>query len=249
MSTTNPPAPAQPAASRVVPTREAFRILKEWADAHPQDLNRNRIVDELDELADPTVWDDSSRTVEVAGRLNALLASINAGVWTPPAAQTPSPPTTPAAPATTPVPAQPAPTPAPRPLPKGAQNAPSLWRRLIVAGAIVAGATGVGLAGSVVGAISVGLAAVGGLGGLGVASAVVAIRRGGLAGIAAAVGLVVATGVGVAVVVGGHVHATGGGVAALLAGAGIAALLAGGDELVAAMRMAADKSGTQRPQR
>jgi len=38
-------------------------------------------------------------------------------------------------------------------------------------------------------------------------------------------------------------------IAALLAGAGLAALLAGGQEIVAAMQIAADKDGSQRPQR
>ena len=73
MSTATPP--AQPAASRVVPTQEAYRVLKEWADAHPQYQNHDKVVDEFAEFTNPTVWDDESRAAEVAGRLNVLLAS------------------------------------------------------------------------------------------------------------------------------------------------------------------------------
>lgn len=154
-------------------------------------------------------------------------------------------PATPPAPTWTPAqPAQPAPTTTAPPAPTT-----PFWRRLIVAGAIVAGATGVGLAGSVVGAISVGLAAVGGLGGLAIVGAVIAVRRGGAVGLAGAAALVVAA-IALAVgLAGGHIHATGGGVAAVLAGAVIAAVIAVGDDLIAAARMAMDKGGTQRPQR
>ena len=87
MSTLPPPAtgappPAQPAASRVVSTREAFDILGKWADAHPQDSNHETVVSELEKLGDKSVWDDPSRANEVAGRLNTLLTLINSNVRT-----------------------------------------------------------------------------------------------------------------------------------------------------------------------
>ena len=111
MSTATPP--AQPAASRVVPTQEAYRVLKEWADAHPQDQNHDKVVDELTELADPTVWDDESRAAEVAGRLNVLLASARIGVWTAAAVPAPNSTPAPAQPAPKNQPAAPQPTPPP----------------------------------------------------------------------------------------------------------------------------------------
>lgn len=129
-----------------------------------------------------------------------------------------------------------------------AQPAP-FWRRLAVAAAIIAAATGVGLAGAVVGVAAVGLAAAGGLGGLAIVGAVIAVRRGGAVGLAGAAALVVAA-IALAVgLAGGHIHATGGGVAAVLAGAVIAAVTAVGDDFIAAARAAMDKSGAQRPQR
>ena len=217
MSTATPP--AQPAASRVVPTQEAYRVLKEWADAHPQDQNHDKVVDELAELADPTVWDDESRAAEVAGRLNVLLASARIGVWTAaavpapnstPAPAQPAPITQPAAPTTTPAPAQPAP--GPRPSWLTAWAALAALQRLVAASAVIV---------LILAAAAAGAAA-------------------GLAAIAAAAAGLVAS---------GHVSLSGGNVAALLAGAGLAGLLAGGQGIVAAMKVAADKDGTQRPQR
>lgn len=217
MSTATPP--AQPAASRVVPTQEAYRVLKEWADAHPQDQNHDKVVDELAELADPTVWDDESRAAEVAGRLNVLLASARIGVWTAaavpapnstPAPAQPAPITQPAAPTTTPAPAQPAP--GPRPSWLATWAALAAWQRLVAASAVIV---------LILAAAAAGAAA-------------------GLAAIAAAAAGLVAS---------GRVSLSGGNVAALLAGAGLAGLLAGGQGIVAAMKVAADKDGTQRPQR
>lgn len=194
MSTATPP--AQPAASRVVPTQEAYRVLKEWADAHPQDQNHDKVVDELAELADPTVWDDESRAAEVAGRLNVLLASARIGVWT--AAAVPAPNSTPA--------------PGPRPSWLATWAALAAWQRLVAASAVIV---------LILAAAAAGAAA-------------------GLAAIAAAAAGLVAS---------GRVSLSGGNVAALLAGAGLAGLLAGGQGIVAAMKVAADKDGTQRPQR
>lgn len=199
MSTATPP--AQPAASRVVPTQEAYRVLKEWADAHPQDQNHDKVVDELAELADPTVWDDESRAAEVAGRLNVLLASARIGVWTAAAVPTPN---------STPAPAQPAP--GPRPSWLATWAALAAWQRLVAASAVIV---------LILAAAAAGAAA-------------------GLAAIAAAAAGLVAS---------GRVSLSGGNVAALLAGAGLAGLLAGGQGIVAAMKVAADKDGTQRPQR
>ena len=234
MSTATPP--AQPAALRVVSTRQAFDIVRGWADAHPQDPEHNKTLDELEELAKKEVWDDWSRTNEIAERLNALLVSIGANVRTAAVVQTPA---------------------SPRPIPPSRQPTAqparpavgSFWRRLIVAVAIVAVATGVGLAGAVVGATNVALAATGGLGGLTLAAAAVAVRRGGIIALAAAGGLIVVAAASVGAFTTGHAHLTGSGAAAVLAGAGVAALLAGGDELVAAIRIAADNNRAQRPQR
>ena len=227
MSTATPP--AQPAASRVVPTQEAYRVLKEWADAHPQDQNHDKVVDELAELADPTVWDDESRAAEVAGRLNVLLASARIGVWT--AAAVPAPNSTPA-------PAQPAP--GPRPSWLTAWAALAAWQRLVAASAVIVLILAAAAAGAAAGLAAIAAAAAGASIGIGSAIAAVAIRRGGGGAIAAAAAGLVAS---------GHVSLSGGNVAALLAGAGLAGLLAGGQGIVAAMKVAADKDGTQRPQR
>ena len=217
MSTATPP--AQPAALRVVSTRQAFDIVRGWADAHPQDPEHNKTLDELEELAKKEVWDDWSRTNEIAERLNALLVSIGANVRTAAVVQTPA---------------------SPRPIPPSRQPTAqparpavgSFWRRLIVAVAIVAA-----------------LAATGGLGGLTLAAAAVAVRRGGIIALAAAGGLIVVAAASVGAFTTGHAHLTGSGAAAVLASAGVAALLAGGDELVAAIRIAADNNRAQRPQR
>lgn len=258
MSTLPPPAtgappPAQPAASRVVPTREAFDILGKWADAHPQDSNHEKIVGELEELADPNVWDDLSRVEEVAGRLNALLTSINAGVWTAPTVPNTSSTTTPA-------PAQPAPIPPARTTIPPTQPAPAAswltawaawaaWQRLAIAGAVTTGLLAAAAVGAAAGLAAIGLAAIGGLGGIAAASAVGAVRRGGVAGLTGGAVLVVAAAVAASLLAGGHIRVTAAGLTALLAGAGLAALLAGGQEIIAAMRIAADKDGSQRPQR
>lgn len=230
MSTTNPPAPAQPAASRVVPTREAYRVLKEWADAHPQNQNHDKVVDELAELADPTVWDDESRAAEVAGRLNVLLASARIGVWTAAA-----------------VPAQP--VPGPRPSWLTAWAALAAWQRL----AAVAVAIGIVLAGAAAGAAAglaaVAAAAAGAAIGIGAVIAAAAIRRGGGAAIGAAAGLAAIAAAIAGLLAGGHVSLSAAAIAGLLVGAGLMALLAGGQEIMAAMKIAADKDGTQRPQR
>ena len=240
MSTTTPP--AQPAASRVVPTQEAYRVLKEWADAHPQDQNHDKVVDELTKLADPTVWDDESRAAEVAGRLNVLLASARIGVWT--AAAVPAPNSTPA-------PAQPAPITQPAPAASWltAWAAWAAWQRLAIAGAVTAGLLAAAAVGAAAGLAAIGLAAIGGLGGIAAASAVGAVRRGGVAGLTGGAVLVVAAAVAASLLAGGHIRVTAAGLTALLAGAGLAALLAGGQEIIAAMRIAADKDGSQRPQR
>ena len=240
MSTATPP--AQPAASRVVSTREAFDTLKGWADTHPQDSNHEKIVGELEELADPNVWDDPSRVEEVAGRLNALLVSINAGVWT--AATVPAPNSTPA-------PAQPAPITQPAPAASWltAWAAWAAWQRLAIAGAVTAGLLAAAAVGAAAGLAAIGLAAIGGLGGIAAASAVGAVRRGGVAGLTGGAVLVVAAAVAASLLAGGHIRVTAAGLTALLAGAGLAALLAGGQEIIAAMRIAADKDGSQRPQR
>lgn len=232
MSTATPP--AQPAASRVVSTREAFDTLRGWADTHPQDSNHEKIVGELEELADPNVWDDPSRVEEVAGRLNALLASINAEVWT----------------AAT-VPAQPAPITQPAPAASWltAWAAWAAWQRLAIAGAVTAGLLAAAAVGAAAGLAAIGLAAIGGLGGIAAASAVGAVRRGGVAGLTGGAVLVVAAAVAASLLAGGHIRVTAAGLTALLAGAGLAALLAGGQEIIAAMRIAADKDGSQRPQR
>ena len=256
MSTTNPPAPAQPAASRVVPTREAYRVLKEWADAHPQNQNHDKVVDELAELADPTVWDDESRAAEVAGRLNVLLASARIGVWTAaavpapnstPAPAQPAPITQPAAPTTTPAPAQPAP--GPRPSWLTAWAALAAWQRL----AAVAVAIGIVLAGAAAGAAAglaaVAAAAAGAAIGIGAVIAAAAIRRGGGAAIGAATGLAAIAAAIAGLLAGGHVSLSAAAIAGLLVGAGLMALLAGGQEIMAAMKIAADKGRTQRPQR
>ena len=240
MSTATPP--AQPAASRVVPTQEAYRVLKEWADAHPQDQNHDKVVDELTKLADPTVWDDESRAAEVAGRLNVLLASARIGVWT--AAAVPAPNSTPA-------PAQPAPITQPAPAASWltAWAAWAAWQRLAIAGAVTAGLLAAAAVGAAAGLAAIGLAAIGGLGGIAAASAVGAVRRGGIAGLTGGAVLVVAAAVAASLLAGGHIRVTAAGLTALLAGAGLAALLAGGQEIIAAMRIAADKDGSQRPQR
>lgn len=155
--------------------------------------------------------------------------TTTAPAWTPPA----NPPARKLALATTAPPTQPAP----------------FWQRLAWTAALVAGAAGVGACGAVVGVAAIGLAAAGGLGGLAIVGAVIAVRRGGAVGLAGAAALVVAA-IALAVgLAGGHIHATGGGVAAVLAGAVIAAVIAVGDDLIAAARMAMDKGGTQRPQR
>ena len=240
MSTATPP--AQPAASRVVPTQEAYRVLKEWADAHPQDQNHDKVVDELTKLADPTVWDDESRAAEVAGRLNVLLASARIGVWT--AAAVPAPNSTPA-------PAQPAPITQPAPAASWltAWAAWAAWQRLAIAGAVTAGLLAAAAVGAAAGLAAIGLAAIGGLGGIAAASAVGAVRRGGVAGLTGGAVLVVAAAVAASLLAGGHIRVTAAGLTVLLAGAGLAALLAGGQEIIAAMRIAADKDGSQRPQR
>lgn len=236
MSTATPP--AQPAASRVVPTQEAYRVLKEWADAHPQDQNHDKVVDELAELADPTVWDDESRAAEVAGRLNVLLASARIGVWT--AAAVPAPNSTPA-------PAQPAP--GPRPSWLTAWAALAAWQRL----AAVAVAIGIVLAGAAAGAAAglaaVAAAAAGATIGISAAIAAAAIRRGGGGAIGAAAGLAAIAAAIAGLLAGGHVSLSAAAIAGLLVGAGLMALLAGGQEIMAAMKIAADKDGTQRPQR
>lgn len=254
MSTATPP--AQPAASRVVPTQEAYRVLKEWADAHPQDQNHDKVVDELAELADPTVWDDESRAAEVAGRLNVLLASARIGVWTAaavpapnstPAPAQPAPITQPAAPTTTPAPAQPAP--GPRPSWLATWAALAAWQRLVAASAVIVLILAAAAAGAAAGLAAIAAAAAGASIGIGSAIAAVAIRRGGGGAIAAAAGLVAIAAAAAGLVASGRVSLSGGNVAALLAGAGLAGLLAGGQGIVAAMKVAADKDGTQRPQR
>lgn len=160
MSTTTPP--AQPAASRVVPTREAFEILNGWTETHPQDPRHEKTVDELTELADPAIWDDPSRTEEVARRLNALLTSINAGVWTAAAVPTSSSTTTPAP--TRPAPNPPAWTPPARTTIPPTRPAPNVG---IIAG-VAAGIAAVGC-------IIAGVGAVAGIGAVGAASAGVAV--------------------------------------------------------------------------
>ena len=231
--------------------KESWRRANTWLSSTPAKADPAKAEKVRQSLADAeSKWEQPGQAaplVEEACRLAGLeLATI------PPAQPAPTTtPTQPAqpAPTTTPTqPAQPAPT-QPAPVVAAQSSEPSIWQRLGRSAAI-ATATGVAAGvGALVGVGLVGLGAIGVSVGLGVVGAVVAIKRGGLGAVIAAVGLVVATGVGVAVVVGGHVHATAAGVGALLAGAGIAALLAGGDELVAAMRMAADKGGSQRPQR
>lgn len=219
--------------------KESWRRANTWLSSTPAKADPAKAEKVRQSLADAeSKWEQPGQAaplVEEACRLAGLeLATI-------PPAQ-PAPTTTPTQPA------QPAPT-QPAPVVAAQSSEPSIWQRLGRSAAI-ATATGVAAGvGALVGVGLVGLGAIGVSVGLGVVGAVVAIKRGGLGAVIAAVGLVVATGVGVAVVVGGHVHATAAGVGALLAGAGIAALLAGGDELVAAMRMAADKGGSQRPQR
>ena len=110
------------------------------------------------------------------------------------------------APTTTPVPAQPA----PGPLPKGAQNAPSLWQRL-------------GRAGAVIGALAV--AAVIGAG----ATVVVAVvgagaEKGGAVGLAAtAITAGLAAGLAASAAM-GHIHVTPGGVVAVAVGALVGAV-------------------------
>ena len=81
-----------PAGRRVVETREAFRVLGEWADTHSQDSKHETVVSELEKLGDKSVWDDPSRANEVAGRLNTLLTLINSNVRTAAAVLTPATP-------------------------------------------------------------------------------------------------------------------------------------------------------------
>ena len=243
MSTLPPPAtgappPAQPAASRVVSTREAFDILGKWADAHPQDSNHETVVSELEKLGDKSVWDDPSRANEVAGRLNTLLTLINSNVRTAAAVLTPA---TPPAQTTTPS-AQPAP------------RSPWLttwtaWRRLVVVSAVIAIVLVAAAAGAAAGLAAIAAATAGASIGISGAIAAAAIRRGGGGAIAAAAGLAAIAAATAGLVASGHVSLSGGTIAALLAGAGLAALLAGGQEIVAAMQIAADKDGPQRPQR
>ena len=270
MSTLPPPAtgappPAQPAASRVVSTREAFDILGKWADAHPQDSNHETVVSELEKLGDKSVWDDPSRANEVAGRLNTLLTLINSNVRTAAAVLTPA---TPPAQTTTPS-AQPAPnppawtppanpparttTPPAQPAPRSpwltTWTAWTAWRRLVVVSAVIAIVLVAAAAGAAAGLAAIAAAATGASIGISGAIAAAAIRRGGGGAIAAAAGLAAIAAATAGLVASGHVSLSGGTIAALLAGAGLAALLAGGQEIVAAMQIAADKDGSQRPQR
>lgn len=162
-----------PAGRRVVETREAFRVLGEWADTHSQDSKHETVVSELEKLGDKSVWDDPSRANEVAGRLNTLLTLINSNVRTAAAVLTPATPS-----------AQPAPNPPARTTTPPAQPAPNVG---IIAG-VAAGIAAVGC-------IIAGVGAVAGIGAVGAASAGVAV--GIIAGVAGvAVGIVVGVGVG-----------------------------------------------------
>lgn len=150
------------------------------------------------------------------------------------------------APTTTPVPAQPAPS----PLPKGAQNAPSLWQRLGRAGAVI-GALAVG---AVIGAvIGVGAVVAGVFGAAGVVvlvAVIVGAERGGTAGLAAtSVATGLASGLAAAAAM-GHIHVTHGNIAAAVIGALVAACGMFYIEIGSAIGAALDRrSGTQHPQR
>lgn len=107
----------------------------------------------------------------------------------------------------------------------------SAWQRLVVVSAVIAIVLVAAAAGAAAGLAAIAAAATGASIGISGAIAAATIRRGGGGAIAAAAGLVAS----------GHVSLSGGTIAALLAGAGLAALLAGGQEIVAAMQIAADK--------
>ena len=124
------------------------------------------------------------------------------------------------APTTTPVPAQPA----PGPLPKGAQNAPSLWQRLGRAGAVIGALAVAAVIGAVIGIGAV-VAAVIGAG----ATVVVAVvgagaEKGGAVGLAAtAITAGLAAGLAASAAM-GHIHVTPGGVVAVAVGALVGAV-------------------------
>ena len=161
-----------PAGRRVVETREAFRVLGEWADTHSQDSKHETVVSELEKLGDKSVWDDPSRANEVAGRLNTLLTLINSNVRTAAAVLTPA---TPPAQTTTP----------------SAQPAPNVG---IIAG-VAAGIAAVGCIIAGVGAVA-GII-VGVVGVVGVAAGIIAGVAGVAVGIVVGVGVGLIAGVGV----------------------------------------------------
>lgn len=214
-----------PAGRRVVETREAFRVLGEWADTHSQDSKHETVVSELEKLGDKSVWDDPSRANEVAGRLNTLLTLINSNVRTAAAVLTPA---TPPAQTTTP----------------SAQPAPNVG---IIAG-VAAGIAAVGC-------IIAGVGAVAGIGAVGAASAGVAVgiiagvavraamRGGAVAGIIVGV-------VGVVGVAAGIIAGVAGVAVGIVVGVGVG-LIAGVGVFVgvdsAARAIIADEA--QRPQR
>lgn len=179
-----------PAGRRVVETREAFRVLGEWADTHSQDSKHETVVSELEKLGDKSVWDDPSRANEVAGRLNTLLTLINSNVRTAAAVLTPATP-----------PAQPAPN---------VGIIAGVAAGIAAVGCIIAGVgavAGIGAVGAASAGVAVGIIAgvavraamrggavagiiVGVVGVVGVAAGIIA----GVAGVA--VGIVVGVGVG-----------------------------------------------------
>lgn len=214
-----------PAGRRVVETREAFRVLGEWADTHSQDSKHETVVSELEKLGDKSVWDDPSRANEVAGRLNTLLTLINSNVRTAAAVLTPA---TPPAQTTTP----------------SAQPAPNVG---IIAG-VAAGIAAVGCiiagVGAVAGIGAVGAASAGAAVGIIAGVAVRAAMRGG-----AVAGIIVGV-VGVVGVAAGIIAGVAGVAVGIVVGVGVG-LIAGVGVFVgvdsAARAIIAD--GAQRPQR
>ena len=238
-----------PAGRRVVETREAFRVLGEWADTHYQDSKHETVVSELEKLGDKSVWDDPSRANEVAGRLNTLLTLINSNVRTAAAVLTPAtPPAQTTTPSAQPAPNPPAWTPPANPPARTttppAQPAPNVG---IIAG-VAAGIAAVGC-------IIAGVGAVAGIGAVGAASAGVAV--GIIAGVAvraamrggAVAGIIVGV-VGVVGVAAGIIAGVAGVAVGIVVGVGVG-LIAGVGVFVgvdsAARAIIAD--GAQRPQR